>query len=910
MKTIYHILYSLPLPFLMLKPSPNMKQFYTLILFTICFSLLAQHRGASPLPSDMTGKSGDTYALVVGISDYQDENIPDLRFADKDAEAFAGFLQSPAGGSLDEDHLKVLLNEKATVAQFAGALDWLWEVAEENDRVIIYFSGHGDVEKKSITQPGYLLFWDAPSRVYMAGGAFNVRDMQDVVSTLSVQNKAKVILITDACRAGKLSGSGIGGSQATAANLAKQYTNEIKILSCQPDEYSIEGEQWGGGRGAFSYHLVDGLYGLADRNADKVVSLMELRGYLEENVSAEVAPENQLPLTVGNGREKLTVVFPEILAQLKEQRKGQLPMFATTEQKGIEDDVLAAADSNVVALYSAFKKSLKDRHFFLPKNDCADTYYKDLINEPSLERLHTSMRRNYAAALQDDAQQVINSILKTDINEMVLGTTMKAKIQKYAPYPTLLERAAELLGEQHYMYPVLMARSAFFKGYLVKLKNYRSDFSIPNKEVLSEALVHFRTALELQPDFPHVFLEMSEVFKYYDKDSSEVYLKKAIESAPNWLLPYVYWFNFTKRVDRDSSKAILEKALAIDSTSTMIIFSLANFYKENNHLVESEYYFKKLLERGDANVCYSCVHNNLGMVYSDFNYYEKAEEQFQKAMELDPEYPMPYVNMGQLLNVQGRYKEAEPILLKAIEMDSTNWSVHQYLANNYAFTDRHGLAEKEFELALKYSPHPFDVYYDFAVYKARMGRLEESEGLYFKAIALDSTDVRPFINLASMYIDTKRYNMAEQKLQKAIQLDSNHMFVYANLFSVYQSAERYEEAEKMILKAINISPNFIGFRNALGEFYLNRDRNENAKNIFEEEIEKAPGFPNPYIGLSKALVRLDNLEKAWEYLEMGCQKGFANFQDIQSIPEFEELKKKEAKWDDLKKKYFPEQHKD
>ena len=39
-------------------------------------------------------------------------------------------------------------------------------------------------------------------------------------------------------------------------------------MSCQPNEYSIEGEQWGGGRGAFSYHLVDALYGLADANAD------------------------------------------------------------------------------------------------------------------------------------------------------------------------------------------------------------------------------------------------------------------------------------------------------------------------------------------------------------------------------------------------------------------------------------------------------------------------------------------------------------------------------------------------------------------------------------------------------------------------------------------------------------------
>ena len=289
-----------------------------------------------PLFAQQLNKNhGRTYAVVVGISNYQDEDIPDLRFADKDALAFAGFLQSSAGGALDEDHLNVLINEKATAAQFATALDWLWEVAEENDRVIIYFSGHGDVERKSITQPGYLLCWDAPSRVYMAGGAFNVRDLNDVVSTISIQNKAKVVLITDACRAGKLSGSGIGGAQATASNLAKQYANEIKILSCQPDEYSIEGEQWGGGRGAFSYHLIEGLYGLADGNNDLSVNLMELRGYLEQKVSTEVAPESQLPMTVGNGRERLVYVIPELLTTVRAGKTGQIQLFAATESRGL-----------------------------------------------------------------------------------------------------------------------------------------------------------------------------------------------------------------------------------------------------------------------------------------------------------------------------------------------------------------------------------------------------------------------------------------------------------------------------------------------------------------------------------------------------------------------------------------------
>lgn len=110
----------------------------------------AQMKGATPI-SIVNGQQSmaiNTYAVVVGISDYQDPGIPDLRFADKDAEAFANFLRSPAGGSLDQDHVKVLINAHATMAQFGIALDWLIENAKENDRVIIYFSGHGDVEKR------------------------------------------------------------------------------------------------------------------------------------------------------------------------------------------------------------------------------------------------------------------------------------------------------------------------------------------------------------------------------------------------------------------------------------------------------------------------------------------------------------------------------------------------------------------------------------------------------------------------------------------------------------------------------------------------------------------------------------------------------------------------------------------
>lgn len=627
------------------------------------FSLACgQEKGLTPIVS-AKNSVGETYAVVVGISDYQDEEIPDLSYADKDAEAFAFFLQSQAGGSLDEDHLKVLLNEEATLAKFAMHLDWLWEVIKENDRVIIYFSGHGDVERKSLTQPGYLLCWDAPSKVYMAGGAFNVRDLNDVVSTLSIQNKAKVILVTDACRSGNLSGSDIGGPQATASILAKQFANEIKILSCQPNEYSIEGKQWGGGRGAFSFHLLDGLTGMADQNKDLIVNLKEIGRYLEDNVTEEVSPHNQNPMIVGSKSEQLTNVFPKLLSQLKEGKKGQMQLFASTKIKGIEDEVLANVDSSIVTLYNKFKKSLTDRQFMKPSEACAEYYYNTLRTEPKLERLYSSMRRNYAAALQDDAQQVLNKLLKSDPSEN--SKTLISINAQYGTYPENLRRAAELLGKQHYMYNELLARSYWFEGYVKD----RSRCSCKNIENARKTIPYYLKALEYQPDMPHAWIQLAALYgtQMHKLDSAEYYAALAIDAVPNWTLVYHWMGNaylnatayegIAKKIDLISpARDWLQRGLEIDSNSVNIL-------------------------------------NELSYLYNLEGQFRQEQDILDRSFELNP-LAMTMFYKGDGLRIWGKYDEAEKSFLEAIAMDSTLFGHPRGLAALYSESGQYEKLDK------------------------------------------------------------------------------------------------------------------------------------------------------------------------------------------------------------------------
>ncbi len=574
--------------------------------------LSAQQKGATPLSSNINQTTiKSTYAVVVGISDYQDPGIPDLRFADKDAEAFANFLRSDAGGKLEGDHLRLLINENATMAQFAIALDWLMEIAKENDKVYLYFSGHGDVEKKTVTQPGFLLCWDAPAQVYMSGGAFALPMLQEVITTLSLQNKAKVIVVTDACRSGKLSGSSVNGNQLTNANLARQFSNEIKMLSCQPNEYSLEGEQWGGGRGVFSYYLVNALYGMADANNDSLITLGEVRRYLEDHITRETAPLEQEPIIMGNSNEFLYKVDQYFLEKLK-SNTARLNTFAAIEDKGFEEQILSKGDTNIRNLYIQFYQRIKQKKFFEPQTDCAEYYYSRLINISELSGMFSSLTRNYAAALQDDAQLILNLSSKLELRELAVDRNKKAG--KYLSYSKNLDRAAELLGKSHYMYSSLQARKLFFEGWAIALLHR-------NVDTISglRALEKYKNSLRWQSDLPQCYNQIAWVYAFnlHNADSCEFYAKRAVELLPSWVVPYAgLAYLLTEKFSLfDKAKYYFDLALKIDSTSAY-------------------------------------TWNNLGNYYFHQKQFQKADESFLVAIKLDSAYADPCYNLACSMSLQ------------------------------------------------------------------------------------------------------------------------------------------------------------------------------------------------------------------------------------------------------------------
>jgi tetratricopeptide (TPR) repeat protein len=812
--------------------------------------------------------SGTTRAVIVGISDYQNEKIPDLRFADKDAQAFSEFLQSPAGGGLEAEQIKTLLNEQATNAQIAAALEWLIEVSKEGDKTIIYFSGHGDVETKTMFQLGYLLGWDSPAQTY-AIGAFPLSYLQAIISTLSVQNKAEVTVITDACRAGKLAGSAVGGAQITNANLSKQFANEVKILSCQPDEFSLEGEQWGGGRGVFSYHLVDGLYGLADNNSDLTVNLFEIGRYLEDKVSNETSPHSQFPMIVGSKTTTLTRVDEAILNALKEQKNKETPTLARVESKGFEEMILVDLDSTWQKKYRQFTVAVAEGHLLEAPTGKPVAYdlYLELVKAAELQGLHGTMKRNLAAALQDDAQQAINAYLEANPTEL---SKRYAAETNYDRYPKYLRKAAEILGEENFYYPYVMAKLYYFEGLQLRLE---ADNKKENASY-QEAIDRQKEALKYQEYAPYVLNELGVLHTRLKlSDKAIAYYDKAIELAPEWGLPYVnlcleYFYSNEQAKAVEVGDKALERMPNYPQLYNLLGWVNANFggaYSDREN-------WERLGVELNEDFAYSYLQTD---IKSERNLrLKRTLELLKKAIQLDSNYAAAHSNLGIVYHQTSQLDKAEFHTKKSIQLDSTNSFAYKVLGTVYRLQDKCAEGEIAYQKSIQMLLMEENI--EFAAHGyAALGELyqscfeDEDKALstYQKGLELDPKHGYPHQGCSEIYAARKDFQKAEWHQLKYLEFYAYSPRSYYDTGRFYQQMNRYEDAEKMYLMAIKMQADYVRAIRNLMNLYREIGDIKAAYEWQEKLSEIAPKDPEIYIDLGKTAYLFKEPAKAEKHFQ-------------------------------------------
>lgn len=263
--------------------------------------------------------SGRKFALVVGVADYrfQDAGLTSLEFADDDARAFAGFLLSPEGGRFAPADVTLLLDGDASTISIKAALENVAKRAGPGDMVVIFIAGHGAPDPlypKNL----YFLFHDTKV-VDMEHSAFRMADLQVYLDTRLAARRVMVFI--DTCHSAGVnqkSRSFIAGRELTREDennisnmfLAKRLFKEsgrAVLTSSDVNEVSQESRKWGG-HGLFTWALLEGLRGKADRNGDNVVTAGEIFQFTRSAVQSESGFQ-QNPIALPGSATSLAVAY-------------------------------------------------------------------------------------------------------------------------------------------------------------------------------------------------------------------------------------------------------------------------------------------------------------------------------------------------------------------------------------------------------------------------------------------------------------------------------------------------------------------------------------------------------------------------------------------------------------------------
>ena len=127
---------------------------------------------------------------------------------------------------------------------------------------------------------------------------------------------------------------------------------------------------------------------------------------------------------------------------------------------------------------------------------------------------------------------------------------------------------------------------------------------------------------------------------------------------------------------------------------------------------------------------------NLGGIYSDLGQFEKAEQAYRKALQLQPRYVPAYVNFAQMLSNRGREIEAANLLQAGLGRNASSADLHHALGLSQVRQKKTDAAIRSLAKAAELDPDNRRYQYVYAVGLQSVGKLEQAtevlHGLHVK----------------------------------------------------------------------------------------------------------------------------------------------------------------------------------
>ncbi|MFN2579309.1 MAG: protein kinase, partial [Pyrinomonadaceae bacterium] len=290
--------------------------------------------------------------------------------------------------------------------------------------------------------------------------------------------------------------------------------------------------------------------------------------------------------------------------------------------------------------------------------------------------------------------------------------------------------------------------------------------------------------------------------------------------------------------------------------------------------------------------------------------YEKATEQFEQAIQKDPNYALAYAGVADCYNVLPSYgilspREAFPkartAVTRALEIDGKLAEAHTSLAylKGWFDWDLAG-AESEYRRAIELNPNYTTAHQWLALQLAQMGRMQESVQEIKLAQDLDPLSLIVNINAGWIFYQARQYDQAIEQDRKSLDLDPNFARGHWAISEPLEQQKKYDEAIAELQKARQLDETPIMLALLAHVYAMTRKQNE-ARKIVGELIEQSKRmYVDPFF-LAEIYVALGDRERAFQALEDAYQQRSSwmvwlnvepKFDPVRNDPRFKEMQRR------------------
>ena len=262
---------------------------------------------------------------------------------------------------------------------------------------------------------------------------------------------------------------------------------------------------------------------------------------------------------------------------------------------------------------------------------------------------------------------------------------------------------------------------------------------------------------------------------------------------------------------------------------------------------------------------------------------QKAIEQFQQAVDIDPAYAPAYAGLAHCYSLLGllaylppqqAFPGAKAAALKALELHDTLAEAHAALGQVKFIFDWDWVgSERAFKRALELNPNSVDALLNYTFYLILLGRFDEGIAANQRAIELDPLTPTTSLSLGWAYHKARRYDESIAQLRSTLALSPELSLAHLQLAGNYAAKQMYAEAIAEGEKALAFAPSaerpvVLG---TLGWVYGVAGKRDAARKLLEQlQALSTRRYVDPwyitlvYTGLGEKELALRWLRKAYE----------------------------------------------